>query len=187
MSGLGLPQVLTPLSVGRELSAYLARSRPGSASATPFPSPGMGSGLSVLMPGPYLGAPNANAGQAQGSGRAMDTEGAGQAPEASAAMTGASSTTTNQGPLRQDPTPHLSKSEVSWLADRGAALGQGTKTANLRRGVRLPNDSLWGRVWMGEIQRSLHAQCLVSCTRLCLSEHSRTDGGTKEDGPETWN
>ncbi len=29
--------------------------------------------------------------------------------------------------LRQGPTPHLSKSEVSWLADQGAALGHGTK------------------------------------------------------------
>ncbi len=33
--------------------------------------------------------------------------------------------------LRQDPTPHLSKSEVARLADRGAALGHGTQTANL--------------------------------------------------------
>ena len=61
--------------------------------------------------------------------------------------------------LRQDPTPHLSKSEVTRLADRGADLGHGTKTANLPRGVRFRNNSLWGRVRMGEIQRSLHAQC----------------------------
>ncbi len=60
---------------------------------------------------------------------------------------------------RQDPTPHLSKSEVIRLADRGAALGHGTKTANLPRGVRFPNDSLWGSVRTGEIQRSLCAQC----------------------------
>ncbi len=54
--------------------------------------------------------------------------------------------------LRQDPTPHLSKSEVPRLADRGAVLGHGMKTANLPRGVRFPNDSLWGRVRTGEIQ-----------------------------------
>ncbi len=29
-------------------------------------------------------------------------------------------------PLRLGPTLHLSKSEVPWLADRGAALGHGT-------------------------------------------------------------
>ncbi len=61
--------------------------------------------------------------------------------------------------LRQDPTSHLSKSEVTRLADRGAALGHGTQTANLPRGVRFPNDSLWGRVRMGEIQRSPSVQC----------------------------
>ena len=44
--------------------------------------------------------------------------------------------------LRQDPTPHLSKSEVPRLADRGATLGYGMQTANLPRGVRFPNDSL---------------------------------------------
>ncbi len=68
--------------------------------------------------------------------------------------------------LRQDLTPHLSKSDVTRLADRGAALGHGTETANLPRGVRFPNDSLWGRVQTGEIQRYLCVQCLASCARL---------------------
>ncbi len=75
--------------------------------------------------------------------------------------------------LRQSPDPHLSKSEVSRLADRGAALGHGTKTADLSRGVRLPNDSLWGRGRTGEIQQSLRAQCFISCACLRLSEHAR--------------
>ncbi len=44
--------------------------------------------------------------------------------------------------LWQGPVPHLSKSEVSRLADRCAALGHGTKTANLPQGVRFPNDLL---------------------------------------------
>ncbi len=57
------------------------------------------------MPDPYLGVPNANAGQAQGPGRAMDTEGASQAPEASAVMTGASSTMTKQGPAQAGSRP----------------------------------------------------------------------------------
>ena len=100
MSGLGMPQVPTLPPAGRGFSAYLARSGMGPASSTPFPSPGTGSGLSVLVPSPYLGAPNATAGQAQGPGRAMDTEGAGQAPEASAVTTGAASTTTNQDPAQ---------------------------------------------------------------------------------------
>ncbi len=54
--------------------------------------------------------------------------------------------------IRQDPASHLSKSEVTRLAGRGAALGHGTQTANLPRGVRSPNDSLWGKARTGEIQ-----------------------------------
>ncbi len=100
MSGLGLPQAPTPPSAGRGLTAYLARSGTGSLNSTPTPSPGTGSGLSMFVPGLYLGAPAANAGHAQGSGMAMDTEGAGHAPRASTVMTGASSTTTNQGPAQ---------------------------------------------------------------------------------------
>ena len=100
MSGLGLPQVLTPPSVGREITAYLARSRPGSANSTPTPFPGTGSGLSTLAPGLYSEASAANAGQAQGPGRAMDTEGADHTPGASTVTTGASSTMTNQGPAQ---------------------------------------------------------------------------------------
>ncbi len=84
--------------------------------------------------------------------------------------------------LRQGPARHLSKSEVNRLADQGAAIGHCTKTADLPRGVRFPNDSLWGRVRTGEIQQSLPAQCFVSYTRLCLSEHSRTDGGRRWAG-----
>ncbi len=100
MSGLGLPQVPTPPSVGQGLTAYLARSGTGSLYSTPTPSPGTGLGLSVLAPGLYLGASTANAGQAQGPGRVMDTEGAGHAPGESTVMTGVSSTTTNQGPAQ---------------------------------------------------------------------------------------
>ena len=100
MSGLGLPQVPTPPSAGRGLTAYLARSGTGSLNSTPTPSPGTGLGLSALAPGLYFGAPAANAGHDQGPGRAMDTEGAGHAPGASTVMTGASSTTTNQGPAQ---------------------------------------------------------------------------------------
>ena len=96
MSGLGMPQVPTLPPAGRGLSAYLAWSGTGSAGSTPFPSPGTGPGMSMLTPNPYLGVPNATAGQAQGPGRAMDTDRPGQAPETS--MTGASSTTTNQDP-----------------------------------------------------------------------------------------
>ena len=52
--------------------------------------------------------------------------------------------------LRQGPVPHLSKPEVSRLADWSAALGFGVKLLTYLE--RFPNDSLWGRVWMGEIR-----------------------------------
>ncbi len=59
----------------------------------------------MLSPRPYLGAPNATAGQAQGHGEATGTEGAGQAPEASAVTTGASSTMTDQDPAQAGSRP----------------------------------------------------------------------------------
>ncbi len=105
MSGLGVPQDLTPPSAGRGLTAHSAYPGLMAANSTPTPSPGTGSGLSALAPGPYLGAPNANAGHAQRRGEAMDTEGAPQSPEASAVRAGAPSTTTNQGPTQAGSRP----------------------------------------------------------------------------------
>ncbi len=61
--------------------------------------------MSVLSSSPYLVVPNATAGQAQGPGGVMDTEGAGQAPDASTVMTGASNTTTNQDPAQAGSRP----------------------------------------------------------------------------------
>ncbi len=103
MSGLSLPQAPTPPSVGQGLVAHLARAGIGSLNSTPTPSPETGSGLSALAPGQRLGAPAATAGPAQRPESAMDVEGAGHAPEASAVTTGASSTTTNQGPAQAGP------------------------------------------------------------------------------------
>ncbi len=100
MSELSVPQVPTPPPLGRGLAACLARAGAGSRNSTPAPSPGTGPGLSVLVPGLYFGAPTVNAGQPQGPGRATDAEGAGHAPGASTVTTGASSTTTNQGPAQ---------------------------------------------------------------------------------------
>ena len=94
MSGLAARQMLTPPSMGRGLLGCLARTGTGSLNSTPTPSPETGSGLSALAPGQRLGAPAANAGQAQGPGSAMDVEGADHAPEASTVTTGAASTMT---------------------------------------------------------------------------------------------
>ena len=95
----------------------------------------------MLSPSLYLGAPSTTAGQSQWTGVAMDTEGAGQAPKASEVTTGASSPMTDQDPAQAGfhKGTGFSKSEVSRLADRGAALGLG---------MRFPNNSLWGRVWI---------------------------------------
>ncbi len=82
----------------------------------------------------------------------MDVEGAGHTPGHPRLRLVRPAPRLTRVLLRQDPTPHLSKSEVPRLADRGAVLGHGMKTANLPRGVRFPNDSLWGRVRTGEIQ-----------------------------------
>ncbi len=105
MSGLGVPQGLTPPSAGRGVRAHLAYMALESANSTPAPSPGTGSGLGALAPGQYLGVPDANAGHAPGCGEAMDTEGASQAPGASSVSTGAPSATTNQGPAPSGSHP----------------------------------------------------------------------------------
>ncbi len=105
MSALGVPQVPALPPAGRGVSKYLARPVVGPASSTPFPSPGTGSGMSVLSPSLYLGAPNATAGQAQGSGGAMDTEGAGLDPKTSTVTTCASRTTTSQDPAQAGSRP----------------------------------------------------------------------------------
>ncbi len=103
MSGLAARQLLTPTSLGRGLLGRLARSGPESLNPIPTPSPEMGPGLGALAPGQRLGAPAANAGPAQRPESVMDVGGAGHAPEASAVTTGASSTTTNQGPAQAGP------------------------------------------------------------------------------------
>ncbi len=73
----------------------------GPAGSTPFLSPRVGSGGNrVLSPGPYLGAPSVTAGQAQGNGEAMETEGTGQTLAVSTVMTGAPSTTTDKGTVQ---------------------------------------------------------------------------------------
>ena len=100
MSGLAARQLLTPTSLGRGLLGRFARSGPGSLNPTPTPSSETGSELGALAPGQRLGAPAANARPAQRPESAMDVEGAGHTPEASAVTTGASSTTTNQGPAQ---------------------------------------------------------------------------------------
>ena len=58
----------------------------------PFPKGRIGEEPQSLTKS-YLGTPSATAGQVQGLGKAMDTEGEGQAPKASMVTTGASSTT----------------------------------------------------------------------------------------------
>ncbi len=54
----------------------------------------------MLSTSPYLGVPSTTEGQAQGTGEAMDTEGEGQAPEASTVTNGASSIMTDQDPAQ---------------------------------------------------------------------------------------
>ncbi len=103
MSGLVARQLLTHPSLGRGLLGHFARSGTGSLTSTPTPSPETGPGLGALTPGQRLGVPAANAGPAQRPESAMDVEGAGHAPEASALTTGASSTTTNQGHAQAGP------------------------------------------------------------------------------------
>ena len=102
MSGLAARQLLTP-PMGRGLLGRFARSGAGSLSSTPTPSPEMESGLGALTPGQRLGAPAANAGQAQGPGGAMDVDEADYAPETSTVRTGGSDPTTDQGPAQTGP------------------------------------------------------------------------------------
>ncbi len=57
----------------------------------------------------------------------METEGTDQTPLVSMVTTGTSNAMTDQSPAQQRLVPHLSKSEVNRLGDRGTALGFGVK------------------------------------------------------------
>ncbi len=127
------------------------------------------------------------AGQAQRNFEAMDTEGAGQTPEVSMVMTGAPSTTTDQAPpLRQGPDPHLSKSEVSKLADRGTDLGFGVKLLTYLKELGFLTTHSGAEFGWGRSGDLCACSTPLTVTRLSSSEHTSFDGGMKEDGPDTW-
>ncbi len=101
MSGPSTPRASPLPLVRRGAAAYFAEPVMVPAGSTPFPSPRVGSGRSrVLSPSWYLGVPSMTAGQAQGNGAAMETEGENQTPEVSTVMTGAPSTTSDQDPAQ---------------------------------------------------------------------------------------
>ncbi len=106
MSGLGVLRASPVPPAGRGTATFLPGSVLGPAGSTPFPSPGAGSGRShLLAPSPYLEASRTSAGQVQGPGEARDTEGADQAPEASAVTNGAANTTADQDPAQAGSCP----------------------------------------------------------------------------------
>ncbi len=106
MSGISTPRASPLPPVGRGTTAYLAGPIMGSAGSTPFPSLRVGAGGShVLLPGPYLGTSSVTAGQLQGIGGTMETEGAAQTPVVSTVTTGTPSTMTDQGPAQAGAQP----------------------------------------------------------------------------------
>ncbi len=100
MSGLAARQLLTPPGRGRGLLGRHELYSAGSPSTTSTPSPGTGPGLGAFAPGQCLGAPAANAGQAQGPGSAMNVDGADSTSERPAVRTGDANTTTDQDPAQ---------------------------------------------------------------------------------------
>ena len=97
----GVPTTGASPSMGRGMSA--------SAVMRLLTPPGTGGGQVghfAFPPGQRLGAPAANAGQAQEPGGAMDVDEAEHAPETSTVGSGGSNTTTDQGPAQ--PGPHHS-------------------------------------------------------------------------------
>ncbi len=79
MSGLSMPRASSLLLAGQGTTAYFAGPVMGPAGSIQFPSPKVGLGGShVVSSGLYVGTTSVTAGQAQGSGGAMETEGAGQ-------------------------------------------------------------------------------------------------------------
>ncbi len=129
----------------------------------------------------HLGAPSATAGQAQGNGEAIETEGQVKPPRRSRSRLVPAAPRLTRILLRQGPDPHLSKSEVSRLADRVAALSFGVKLLTYLEELGFLTthsgaELKWGR--SGDL-----------CTRsipLPIMLHTGSDGGTKEDGPDAW-
>ncbi len=136
----------------------------------------------VLSPSPYLGAPSATAGQSQGNGEAMETKGAGQTPEVSTVTTSALSTTTDQDPAQApSPDPHLSKSEVSRLADQGVALGFGVKQLTYLEELGFLRTHSGAESGWGRSCDLCACSAPLAVTRLRSSKHTSSNGGMKED------
>ncbi len=94
----GVPTTRASPSMGRGMSALAVMQL-----LTP-PGTGRGQiGRFAFPPGQRLGAPAANAGQAQEPGGAMDVDQAEHAPETSTVGNGSSNTTTDQGPAQTGP------------------------------------------------------------------------------------
>ncbi len=132
MSGLATRQLLTPTLLGRGLLGRLAQSGPGSLNPTPTPSPETGPVLGALAQRP----------EPKGLRVLWTSEGQVTPPMHPQLRLVHPAPQLTRALPRQDPTTYLSESEVTRLADRGAAPGHGTQAANLPRGVRFPNDSL---------------------------------------------
>ena len=88
--------------------------------------------------------------------------------------------------LRRGPVPHLSKSEVSRLANRGAALGHGAKLLTYPEELGFLMTHSGAEFGQGRSSYICTCSALLAVACLSLSKHSRLDGGTKEDGPDVW-
>ncbi len=88
--------------------------------------------------------------------------------------------------LRQGPVPHLSKSKVSRLADRGAALGHGTKLLTYSEELGFLTTHSGAEFRWGRSSDLCTCSALLAVTYLRSSKHPSYDGGMKEDGPDTW-
>ncbi len=99
-------QRVSPLpAAGQGTAAYLADPL-GPAGSTPFPSPRVGAERShVILLSPYLGTPSMTAGQPQGTGEGMETEGTDQTRSVSTVETGAPGTMIDQGPAQPGARP----------------------------------------------------------------------------------
>ncbi len=127
MRGLETLRVSTLPPAGQGIAALFAGPTVGPAASTPSPSPRAGSGRSPsLSPSPIWGRPAQLQGKSKGLERPWILKGKVRPPRRpwSRLVPPAPPTRTL---LRQGPVPHLSKSEVSRLADQDTGLGLGMK------------------------------------------------------------
>ncbi len=190
MSGLGAPRASTLPLAGRGATAFFAGPVPGPAASTPFPSQTQDQeGATCFHQARIWGRQTQLQGNPKGLVKPWIMKGqvgTPRRPWSLLVLPAPRLTRTLTRVPDQGPVPHLSKSEPSRLADRVAALGHGTKLLTYPEELGFLTTHSGAEFGWGRSSDLCACNALLAVIRLHSSEHSRSDSGAKEDGPDAW-